>query len=129
MRWLLFLQDKGDLAEAYTASQRRDIRLTAANPMDDASRLIAAATSKELDKLSAEISIWFNESRRRLSHDEIMDMQRRLALLGYSPGEADGLIGNKTLQAVKKFQRDNNLDDDGQVTMPLLGFIKSKTGR
>ncbi|MEH6651426.1 MAG: peptidoglycan-binding domain-containing protein [Motiliproteus sp.] len=127
--WLLFLQDKGYLTEVYAVYRSRDIRLTTADPMDDAARLIAAATGKKLDQLSAEFSAWFNESSRQLSKDEVMDMQRRLTFLGYSPGKADGLVGNKTLNAVKKFQRDNNLDENGQVTIPLLGFIKSKTGR
>ncbi len=56
-------------------------------------------------------------------------MQRRLTQLGYSPGKADGLSGKNTIRAVKAFQRDNGLDDDGQIDTILIGQVKAKTGR
>lgn len=44
-------------------------------------------------------------------------MQQRLIDLGYSCGNcgADSIFGNGTLEAVKRFQRDNGLSIDGIV--------------
>lgn len=45
----------------------------------------------------------------------IIDIQIRLADLGYDPGPADGVAGPRTLAAVKEFQSDNGLKADGIV--------------
>lgn len=47
---------------------------------------------------------YFNKSN--LDKDNIVTLQRDLAILGYKPGRADGIIGNKTLTAVKQFSND-----------------------
>ncbi|MEH6628866.1 MAG: peptidoglycan-binding domain-containing protein [Motiliproteus sp.] len=127
--WLLYLQDQGYLDDVYAAYRTRDIRQTTTNPVADAAMLIASATGKSLEVLDAEFRTWFNVLNRQISRDEVMDIQRRLAFLGYSPGKADGFSGPNTRQAVKKFQRDNGLDDDGKINTALLGLIKSKTGK
>lgn len=41
--------------------------------------------------------------------------QQRLIALGYEPGPADGKIGNKTIEAIKKYQTDNELEATGEV--------------
>lgn len=40
-------------------------------------------------------------------------LQRNLNVLGYKSGTADGIFGNNTTEAVKRFQRDYNLTADG----------------
>ncbi len=45
----------------------------------------------------------------------IQKVQIRLAELGYDPGPADGIKGQKTIEAIKQFQRDNGLVADGVV--------------
>ena len=44
-------------------------------------------------------------------------MQERLIVLGYNCGScgADGINGSDTQRAVRAFQADNGLDDDGVV--------------
>lgn len=42
-------------------------------------------------------------------------IQSLLARIGYDPGPVDGIFGNRTLQAVIAFQRDNGLTPDGIV--------------
>ncbi|HAW60366.1 MAG TPA: hypothetical protein DCW86_02705 [Actinobacteria bacterium] len=49
--------------------------------------------------------------------DEVVDVQRKLATLGYSLGlaDVDGIFADETEHAVKKFQRDHQLPVSGEV--------------
>lgn len=47
--------------------------------------------------------------------DEVKDLQERLNALGYDCGEADGVFGTRTKNAVVRFQTSNGLDPDGIV--------------
>lgn len=53
--------------------------------------------------------------------DEVKQLQQKLNQLGYSVGSIDGVFGNKTETAVKKFQKDRGLKVDG--------IVGSKTGQ
>ena len=61
---------------------------------------------------------------------EITDMQEaartvqeRLNALGYDVGAADGIPGERTVAGIRKFQRDLNLDADGEITFDLLDAL------
>ena len=61
---------------------------------------------------------------------EITDMQaaartvqERLNALGYDVGVADGIPGARTVAGIRKFQRDLNLDADGEITFDLLDAL------
>ncbi len=45
----------------------------------------------------------------------VADMQKRLTALGYRPGPADGVIGPRTINALKRFQRDRKLPPTGML--------------
>jgi hypothetical protein len=47
--------------------------------------------------------------------DEVKALQERLNALGYDCGEADGVFGTRTKNAVVRFQTDHQLDPDGVV--------------
>lgn len=52
--------------------------------------------------------------------------QKQLSELGYNPGPADGMFGNKTRTAIKRFQQDNNLSPTGELdkaTQQKLGIV------
>lgn len=60
--------------------------------------------------------------------DEVKQTQQKLKAWGYYSGEVDGIFGSKTLQAVKDFQKANNLSVDGIVgekTLAALGITSS----
>lgn len=46
---------------------------------------------------------------------DVIYLQQRLTAKGYGVGNIDGIFGNKTLEAVKAFQAENNLAVDGIV--------------
>lgn len=57
---------------------------------------------------------------------EVLDVQTILAALNYYDGPLDGMYGKATMEAVKKFQRNNRLTVDGIVGS--LTMQKLKTG-
>ena len=50
-------------------------------------------------------------------------IQRALAERGYDPGPADGLMGRRTRQAIRKFQQDQGLKIDGTPSASLLAVL------
>ncbi len=50
---------------------------------------------------------------RPLSRTQVIEIQTRLAALGFEPGEPDGVVGPMTRQAIKDYQRRTALPADG----------------
>lgn len=50
-----------------------------------------------------------------LSESDILSVQKQLKSLGYDPGPLDGILGQKTRQAVIKFQTDHGLNPSGRI--------------
>lgn len=48
-----------------------------------------------------------------LSRTQRIELQERLAALGYDVGKADGIIGPRTVEAIKSLQRSRGLQPDG----------------
>lgn len=61
------------------------------------------------------------EAKSRPSPKQI---QTALLNAGYDPGSIDGKMGKKTRQAIKAFQKDNNLKPDGKVGRETWGLLK-----
>ncbi|MBK8175360.1 MAG: peptidoglycan-binding protein [Rhodospirillales bacterium] len=51
--------------------------------------------------------------------------QRRLASLGYDPGPVDGRLGRQTYAAIREFQRDSHLPDNGVINAALLARLEA----
>lgn len=58
-----------------------------------------------------------------LSRDTVIDMQTRLARLGFYTDEADGLLGPKTRSAVRMFQKQIGLPADGHATPEMVARL------
>ncbi|MGE3772234.1 MAG: peptidoglycan-binding protein [Gammaproteobacteria bacterium] len=52
-------------------------------------------------------------------------IQNDLNRLGYAAGAADGVIGPRTSEAIRRYQRDHNLLIDGRATPELVDHIQS----
>jgi len=55
----------------------------------------------------------------------VVSIQQQLNRLGYDAGSADGLIGPRTSNAIKQYQRDHNLLIDGRATPELANHLQS----
>ncbi len=56
----------------------------------------------------------------------VSSLQTELAAAGYDPGPADGRYGPRTADAIRSFQRNNALPEDGQATAALLEIMRAK---
>lgn len=53
------------------------------------------------------------------SRKTVRNVQANLAELGYDPGPADGIAGNRTITAIKAYQKDAGIQQDGRITEQL----------
>ncbi|NDY72203.1 peptidoglycan-binding domain-containing protein [Desulfobacter hydrogenophilus] len=54
-------------------------------------------------------------------------VQKKLSALGYAPGPADGMMGNKTRKAIKKFQKSRGLKATGTLDSHTLNLLLNRT--
>jgi hypothetical protein len=59
----------------------------------------------------------------------VQQAQQMLAMLGYEPGPADGVPGQKTRRAIRDYQEESGVDADGRVTATLLDQLVASTLR
>lgn len=61
-----------------------------------------------------------------------MEIQQALASRGYFTGTADGVWGPDSVEALKRFQRDQNIADDGKIgalSLIALGLGPKRVAR
>ncbi len=56
----------------------------------------------------------------------VQGTQQRLQVLGYEPGTADGVMGSRTVTALKKFQSDHGLSVTGVLDQKTLDALSAK---
>ena len=71
---------------------------------------------------AAETSVW-KTLRSGMSGTDVKQLQENLIQLGYLTGKADGNYGAKTVEAVRNFQKANNLTADGTAGAETLKKI------
>lgn len=67
-----------------------------------------------------------SEPEIKLSRAQTRDLQARLNILGHRAGIEDGLIGNRTLSAISKFQSSVGVESTGEINQGLIDMIASK---
>ena len=95
--------------------------LLAYNP----SELYALAIAHLADRLrgGAPIKGAWPAGEPALSREQRIALQERLMLRGFDVGAADGIIGPRTVAAIKQFQKSAGLPVDGFPTVGLLGRL------
>jgi hypothetical protein len=61
--------------------------------------------------------------RPRYNRDDVLWIQQRLEELGYYTGPVDGAFGRGTREAIKAYQADQELEQDGRPTAELRNFM------
>ena len=54
---------------------------------------------------------------------DVSTVQKGLERLGYSPGPQDGVLGDRTRDAIRKFEQDRNWEQTGTITEELAQEI------
>ncbi|MAN75180.1 MAG: hypothetical protein CME84_13980 [Henriciella sp.] len=60
------------------------------------------------------------------STEQIASVQKTLTALGHEPGPADGLMGAATVAAIRNYQRENGLEESGNVTPQLIESLNAR---
>lgn len=68
-----------------------------------------------------------SSSSSTLSREDNREIQQRLINLGYNPGPADGMTGDRTRSAIQKYQAANNLPVDGEPSRNLMVHLQSQS--
>ena len=55
--------------------------------------------------------------------ERVRKTQHLLLSLGFDPGPADGLLGKKTIQAIKRFQKKMNMPQTGRIDDELISNL------
>ena len=61
--------------------------------------------------------------------EAVRELQEQLKALGYDPGASDGVYGERTANAVRRFQQANGLDVDGVVGPQTWGSLRAQIWR
>ncbi|MCK5167422.1 MAG: lytic murein transglycosylase, partial [Rhodospirillaceae bacterium] len=63
---------------------------------------------------------------KSLSFVQSEQLQQLLIDAGYDPGPADGIIGSKTKDAIRSYQKDRGMVPDGHPSLEILSHIKGQ---
>jgi membrane-bound lytic murein transglycosylase B len=61
-----------------------------------------------------------------MSRDQRVEMQEVLQSLGFDVGGVDGIIGTKTRDAIRGFQKGRGLPADGHPSLVLLNRLRTE---
>jgi hypothetical protein len=94
------------------AGSHSTIETSAGNQPSTASSSTSSAVSSPAKPI--------NSASAKLNTKEVRDLQQSLDNRGYDPGSIDGIIGQQTANAIRKFQQDNSLRVTGTATNETL---------
>lgn len=73
-----------------------------------------------LDQMTADLAS-FTFERHRFATAQML-----LSELGYDPGQVDGVMGRKTRNAIRRFQRRNAIRPDGDLSPKLIAMLRKQ---
>lgn len=68
-------------------------------------------------------------NEKRLSRNDVIEIQTLLREQGFATGKSDGIVGSKTREAISAFQNANGMVPDGYPTLDLLTNLRQKKGK
>jgi len=64
-------------------------------------------------------------NEQALSRDNVLELQERLNQLGFDAGPVDGIMGGQTRTAIRQYQRQSGMPQDGYATFALLETLRN----
>ena len=61
----------------------------------------------------------------RVTRDAVRELQENLIALGYDPGDADGIFGPATSQALSQFQKSRDEIADGHLDQASIASVRN----
>lgn len=130
-KWFAIASKAGDA----DASAKRDTVANAMRPdqLEQARAEVALWKAKIVDPAANTVSIpdsWKNKNAESVgftAQQFIQTAQNLLTKHGFDPGPADGLMGDKTRDAIMAFQQRSGLDVDGKLSQELLNKLRQDT--
>ncbi|MCU0831914.1 MAG: peptidoglycan-binding protein [Rhizobiaceae bacterium] len=131
-KWFAIVAKAGDK----DAASKRDEIAKALRPeqLESARAKAELWKPKELVATANDISVpdeWRIAQATTASVDvkkAITNVQLILTKLGYDPGPADGVMGGKTRNAIRAFQKSENLPETGEIDAALVKALLAKNG-
>ena len=93
------------------------------------SEFYALSVGRLADRIAGAGKLHTPLPKRRIATQDVMNIQRHLATLGYAVGSADGILGPATRKAIREFQQAHNLIADGYPNPEVVQKIDAITGR
>lgn len=122
----LAIEERTRLRSSLTAAQIQEADAAAAGWLDSSGPAPTNSGSSANDKASYadRNNGGYSDDPAYAQSDDIRWVQEVLTVLGYDAGPADGTLGPKTEAAIREFQRDIGLSDDGQVSGDLIAALE-----
>lgn len=60
----------------------------------------------------------------RVTREIVRQVQRTLTDMGYDPGPIDGDMGPSTRRAIRAYQKENDIEEDGSITEALVAALE-----
>lgn len=123
--------ERDRLAGALSAGQRQEAAALAALMPDtiETAPQQAAETAAPMPKTATQSAAKPKAEKKEPARPKpdpgmVREIQRRLAGLGFDPGPADGLMGRRTREAIRAFQRREGLAADGRPGAQVLSRLR-----
>lgn len=87
---------------------------------------ISSSPDKTATVSSKEATMPTNKEKKKIPKQVISQVQQQLIELSYAPGVADGMMGKSTVNALKKFQLENNLAATGQIDTDTIKILQER---
>ncbi|MEQ9811670.1 MAG: peptidoglycan-binding protein [Azospirillaceae bacterium] len=120
--WYAALARHGDARAAFNVAALLEREDDPGSPAR-AAVAYAVALAGGIDEAADRITVLAGSTGNALGEDDLRQLQERLALLGFDPGPADGLVGPRTREALAAWLNAAALPDDlpvGPVALALL---------
>jgi len=124
-------QDKGWIITATASNRLIEIELEPLSTLSTRVQVVVSHTDitffKDsstsngiLDQMSVDLAS-FSFERHRFATAQML-----LSELGFDPGQVDGVMGRKTRNAIRRFQRRNAIRPDGDLSPKLIAMLRKQ---